>query len=101
MKKLLMCGVVGLVTGSNSAVGQGFIRLDNYDTTPSPLVTFGAGVPVNGVNGQYGIAGGGLNSNWTVGFYFASRDVAADTTIGNGLVSPLLSLATGFGSTAA
>jgi hypothetical protein len=100
MKKCLFCAALGMMIGESASFGQGFIRLDSYDTTPSPLVTYGNNVPANGVSGAFGAFGAGLDSNWTVGFYFASGVVTADSTAGNGLVSPALSLATGLGSSA-
>jgi hypothetical protein len=98
MKRFLIAGIIGFA-GVGYAFAQGFIRLDSYISSPSTLVTYGYNVPANGISGPYGTLGSGLNSSWTVGIYFASGVVGADSTEGIGLVSPTLNLATGQGST--
>jgi hypothetical protein len=97
MKKSLMLGLFSLVIGLNSSFGQSLILLRN---STSSLVTYGPNVYADGVSGPYGTVGAGLDSSWTVGFYYAIGVVAADATAGSGHVSPLLSLATGPNSTA-
>lgn len=83
---------MGLAAGAATTYGQGFIALDNYDSSAHPLITYGAG--------SGGTVGAGISgSQWTVGLYYASSAVTGDTSSGNGLVSALLSLGTGLGST--
>lgn len=107
MKKSLILGLLGLAVSVASSFGQGFIALDNYDSTVHPLVTYGNNVPANGIGGGPGTPGSGLLAGWTVGLYFAQGNVtgsvgsdptgiADPATLGGGLL-----LATGPGSTAA
>lgn len=100
MKKSLIIGMLGMAVLATQTYGQGFIALDNYDSTASPLVTYG---PNTG-----GTVGTGINTaGWTVGIYFAQGGVAGSvgadatgtadpSTLGGGLA-----LASGPGSTAA
>jgi hypothetical protein len=106
MKKSLILGLLGLATCVVTSRGQGFIALDNYDSTAQPKVTYGANVPANGVSGSLGTVGAGVTgASWTVGLYFAAGDVtgsvssdpsgtADPSTLGGGLA-----LGTGAGST--
>lgn len=100
MKKSLILGMLGLAVIATPSFGQGFIALDNYDSTAHPLVTYG-----DALTG--GAAGAGVHAGWTVGLYIvqgnATGSIAADpthtadpSTLGGGLV-----LGTGAGSTAA
>ncbi len=98
MKKSLMLGLFGLAIGLNSSFGQGHVFLDNRES--GTLITYGDNVYANGANGTDGTIGAGLDSNWTVGFYYALGVVAADPFPSNGPVSSQSSLATGPGSTA-
>src|SRR5579859_263677 len=99
MKKSILLGIVALAAGAATSYGQGYIALDNYDsganTTP---ITYGAGVPANGVSGALGSVG--LSSAWTVGFYWAAGSTGLSEAAGSGLPSATLALATGPGSTA-
>lgn len=99
MKKSLILGIVSLAATVAPSFGQGFIALDNYNSTLHPLITYGAG--------SGGTVGSGVTAGWTVGIYFAQGNVvgnvAADPT---GIADPStlgggLALATGTGSTAA
>ena len=85
-------------------LGQGVIKLDNYDSY-GPNVTYGqTGIPANGTSGALGAQGAAVApGSWTVGVYFVSGTVAvgadpsgtADpSTLSGGLV-----LGTGAGST--
>jgi len=107
MKKSLLLGIVGLAAGMSTAMGQGFIMLDNYlngidNSVPSNLpITFGyGGVPANGVSGAVATPGTPLNSAWIVGLYFTSGNVAITDPAGNGMPASPLVLGTGTGSTA-
>jgi hypothetical protein len=103
MKKTVLLGIVSLAVGVVSSYGQGYIALDNYDSTAQPLVTYGAGVFANGVSGALGTVGTGLlgdNASWTVGLYWVAGTVSITDPAGNGLPSGSLALATGSGSTA-
>lgn len=99
MKKSLILGIVSLAATVAPSFGQGFIALDNYDSTLHPLVTYGAG--------SGGTIGSGVTAGWTVGIYLAQGNVvgsvgsdatgiADPSTLGGGLA-----LGTGAGSTAA
>src|ERR1700722_7855398 len=101
MKKSLILGILGLTAAAASSYGQGFINLDNYNSTPNPLVTYGASVPTNGVSGAFGTSGAGLNRSWTVGLYFAvGNDVGSiGSDPGNGIPNATLTLGTGNFST--
>src|SRR5260370_13753606 len=95
MKKSLVLGILGLTAGAASCFGSNFILLDSYMSEPTPTISYGANVRAyGGSSGAFGTVGAGLNSGWTVGFYFALGVVAADAIAGSGPVSPLLTLAT-------
>jgi hypothetical protein len=106
MKKSLLLGLLGLTTCVVTLRGQGFIALDNYDSTAQPLITYGSGIPANGISGAFGTIGAGITgAAWNVGMYFAAGDVtgsifsdptgfADPSALGGGLA-----LATGSGST--
>jgi hypothetical protein len=100
MKKSLIFGILGLVAGVASSYGQGFIKLDNYNSNGGsgvgPEITFGVG--------SGGTVGAGLPAGWTVGIYFASGNIMgslSSTAAGSGSVDPLFTLGSGSGSTAA
>jgi len=99
MKKSLLFGLVGF-TLTHAALAANSIYLESYLSDPTPLITYGANVYANGKYGAFGVEGTGLDSNWTVGIYFAAGVVTGDPTTGNGSVSSQLSLATGPNSTA-
>jgi hypothetical protein len=82
-----------------TSYGQGFISLDNYNY-PGGIVTYGANVPANGVSGAFGPAGTGLNSAWTVGFYYGLGNLAITDPPSSGLPNGLLALGAGSSSTA-
>jgi hypothetical protein len=92
MKKSVLLGIIGLAAGAATSFGQGFIALDNYDSSAHPLITYGAG-------GGGTVGSGVTGAGWTVGLYFASSAVTGDATSGNGLVSGNLALGSGAGST--
>jgi hypothetical protein len=98
MKKSVLFGIIGLAAGVVTSYGQGFVTLDNYssgaNTTP---LTYGAGVPANGVSGALG--SGAINTAWTVGLYFVGGTTGLSQAAGNGLPDPSLGLGTGNGST--
>jgi len=105
MKKSVILGLLGLAATAATTFGQGFIALENY-TTYGPLVTYGAGVPANGISGTAGTVGTGLLTGWTAGIYVAPGDItgalAGGNTAGNGLPTAqnaAFVLATGTGST--
>jgi hypothetical protein len=97
MKQTFFLSILGMA--GVSALGQGVIRLDNYNTY-GPLVTYGPG---------WGpLTGSGLGTGWTMGFYYWNAlgdftgstavdpgGMAVPTTLGNYV------LATGPGSAAA
>jgi hypothetical protein len=94
MKKTILLGIIGLAA-VGSSYGQGFIQLDNYGSTATPLVTYGTGS-----DGAFGV---GVNNTYTMGLYFANGDVRASmgsTAAGNGVIDPALALASGSGSSA-
>jgi len=97
MKKKLLLSILGMA--ATSAFGEGFVILDNYDATGG-LVTYGPGIPANGVSGPLGTLGTGLLSGWTVGLYYVlgtpSISDPPNTTVP---IAPL-TLATGLGATA-
>lgn len=106
MKRSLILALLGAACSVSSSFGQGYIFLDNYFTF-GPDITYGAGVPVNGVSGTLATPGNGLQAGWTFGFYYAlgnvTGSVAADPS---GIWDPAqlgggLALATGANSTAA
>jgi hypothetical protein len=99
MKKSLLLGIVSLAATAATSFGQGVIFLDNYNVTGG-IITYGAGVPANGVSGANGSQGTGLLAGWTIGLYFAVGNVATGDSAGNGLPSGLLAAATGANSTA-
>jgi len=100
MKKSILLGTLGLVTMTSSSFGQGFIALDNYSTY-GPLITYGPGVPANGISGALGTPGTGLLGGWTVGIYYALGTFSLTDPPGDGLPLAPLILATGAGSTVA
>jgi len=82
MKKSLMLAIVGMTAGVVSSYGQGFAKLDNYNSqTNFPLITYGAG--------SGGTVGAGIGTGFTVGIYFGdgafAGSVAADPS---GTASP-------------
>ena len=88
-----------------SSFGQptGYITLDNYNSNNfygGPDVTYGLGVPADGVSGVLGTPGTGLNSSWTAGLYYAVGALSITDPAGPGIPNVALSLATGNGSTA-
>src|ERR1017187_6075214 len=95
MKKSLVLGILGLATAAVTSYGQGYITLDNYNG--GPLLTYGAGVPANGVSGALG--SGGLNGSWTVGLYFVGGTSGLSQAAGTGMPDASLILGTGVGST--
>jgi len=100
MKKSVLLGIIGLAAGMATSYGQGFITLDNYDSNGSQaaqLVTYGAGVPANGISGAVG--SGGLTSAWTAGLYWAAGTTGLSQGAGNGLPDATLALGTGPNST--
>jgi len=98
MKKSVLLGILGLAAvAATSSYGQGYFLLNNYITGATAL-TYGAGIPANGVSGVVG--SGGLSSAWTVGLYFTSAAVGSDPAGGGIPIAPL-ALGTGPGSTVA
>jgi len=106
MKKSLILGLLGLAASIVPSFGQGYVVLDNYNSTAHPLISYGAGVPANGVSGAPG-SGAVNNAGFTVGLYFASGNVtgsvAADPTgtADPGTLGGGLALGTGAGATIA
>jgi len=96
MKKSLLLGIVSLAAGAATSFGQGFIWLDNYDSTAHPLITYGPG--------SGGTVGTGILAGFTVGMYFGAGALTlpsdpsgfADPSI----LNPSFGLASGGGSTA-
>lgn len=97
MKKALLLGIVSLGVGVVTSYGQGYISLDNYASGTDPMVSYGSGVPANGVSGALG--SGGLNSSWTAGLYWIGGTSGLVQGAGNGLPDASLGLGTGTGST--
>jgi len=103
MKRTLILGILGLAASVATTYGQGFITLDNYDSTAHPLVTYGAGI-----TGETAGTSIGVGAGYNVGFYYVNvaGNFTADFTGGGGIVLPTytgsgtLTLATGTGSTA-
>lgn len=108
MKKSILIGLLGVVVNAaTSSWGQGFIKLENYNTS-GPNVTYGeAGIPANGVSGTTGTVGGGLLAGWTAGLYYAQGDITGSVPVDPyGFQDPTILnagfvLGTGTGSTAA
>jgi hypothetical protein len=101
MKKSVLFGIVGLAACAATTYGQGFVHLDNYvgDGATGGLVTYGPGVPANGVGGANGVLGTGLLSGWTVGLYYVlGAPVINDPPSSSTPIAPLV-LGTGLGST--
>ena len=73
--------------------------MDNYNSF-GPVITYGSGVPNNGVSGAASTPGTGLNGSWTAQIYWAVGTVAGDATSGNGSISSLLTAGSGSGSSA-
>jgi len=95
MKKSLLLGIVTLAAGAATSFGQGFIWLDNYDSTAHPLISYGTGSGGSGA----------LGTGFTVGMYIGAGTLSlpADPT-GFGdpsILNPSLLLASGAGSTGA
>ncbi len=86
---------------ASSSFGDGYILFDNYSSAADPAVTYGVGVPLNGVSGATGQVGAGLANGWTVGIYFALGTLNITDPAGNGIPNPSLGLGTGPGSTVA
>lgn len=97
MKKSIFVGIASFAVAGACSFGQGFIALDNYNSSVHPLVTYGAGFGAQ--------TGMGLRDDWTAGIYFAQGNVLASinpdptgvadpSTLGGGLV-----VGTGPGST--
>ena len=103
MKKSFVLGLLGLTAVTASSFGDGYIYLDNYNNglTGGPPVTYGIGIPANGVSGPLGAPNGGLNNSWTVGIYYAIGTLNIFDPAGNGMPNAALVLGTGTGSTAA
>lgn len=83
-----------------TSYGQGYITLDNYSTGgvgSDAQITYGPGVPANGISGAVG--SGGLNGAWTVGLYFVGGTVSITDPTGNGIPNAALALGSGTGST--
>jgi hypothetical protein len=106
MKKSFIIGLLGVVGCATASFGQGVISLDNY-TTSGPIVTYGTGdIPANGANGSQGVVGTGLQSGWTLGFFYVIGNVTvgSDPSGGNfgdpSTYAAGFILATGPGSTA-
>ena len=102
MKKSIMLGVLGLVTVAAPSFGAGYILLDNYDSSSGdgPPITYGPGIPANGVSGALGTLGTGLLGGWTVGLYYALGTLSINDPAGMGMPDSHLTMATGLGSTA-
>jgi hypothetical protein len=108
MKKSILLGLLSLTVSVLPSLGQGTIKLDNYNTS-GPYITYGsAGLPANGVSGSAGTVGTGLLAGWTMGFYYALGDITGSTlpdpSGGEGIPGTfggVYTLATGSGSTAA
>jgi len=104
MKKSILLGVLGWVATVTPSFGVGWILLDNYEShglDGGPPVTYGIGVPANGVSGPLGVSGAGLSGDWTAGIYFAFGTLNIVDPAGNGMPNAALTLGTGTGSTAA
>jgi hypothetical protein len=101
MKKSLLLGILGLATAAVTSYGQGFISLDNY-AYPGGFVSYGPGVPADGVNAGLGLGvlGTGLNSSWTVGVYYVLGTPAITDPASIAIPVAPLALGTGGGSTA-
>jgi len=103
MKKSLLLGILGLAAGVASSYGQGYITLDNYYSNGGaggPVITYGAGVPLNGVSGALGTVGTGLNGAWTAGIYFVIGTPSISDPASSLIPDAALGLGTGGGSTA-
>ena len=102
MEKALVLGLLGLALGTGSSYGQGYILLDNYNSAVFPLVTYGAGVPIDGICGSLGTTGAALagdNSSWTVGIYFVGGTQNPIDPPGSNVPIAPFSLGTGPGAT--
>lgn len=101
MRKCLLIGTAGLTFGLAAARGQNFnIYLDNYDSFATPIVTYGANVPTDGVSGPLGQIGAGLSSDWSAGLYYVDGTVTINDPAGSGIPAAPLTLGTGTGATA-
>jgi len=101
MKKTLLFGIVSLSIGLTTSYSQ-YILLDNYFNLSghSLPVVYGNNMPANGVSGALGAPGAGLNSAWTIGFYWAAGTTGLSQGPGWDIPHASLTLATGIGSTA-
>jgi len=97
MKKSVLLGIIGLAAGMATSYGQCYITLDNYSSGSNSPLTYGAGVPANGVSGAIG--SGALSSAWTVGLYFVGGSQTLTDPAGTGIPITPLALGTGTGST--
>src|SRR5208283_2994413 len=94
MKKSLLIGIISLAAGAATSFGQGFIWLDNYDSTAHPIISYGPG---SGGSGP-------LGTGFTVGMYIGAGALTlpsdpsgfADPSI----LNPSLVFASGAGGTA-
>jgi hypothetical protein len=98
MKKSLLIGAIVLASGASVSLAQ-YITLDNYFSGFDLPLTFGVGVPLNGVSGAVAASGTPLNSNWTVGLYYIGGTIAISDPAGAGIPIAPLALGTGTGST--
>jgi hypothetical protein len=99
MKKSVISGIIGLAAiAATSSYGQGYILLSNYSSQANQL-TYGAGVPANGVSGALG--SGPLSTAWTVGLYFVAGSQSLVDPAGTGTPIAPLALGTGTGSSIA
>jgi len=101
MKKSVLLGVLGLgALAATSSYGQGYILLSNY-ASGTGTVTYGAGVPANGISGGAGGIGNPLSTAWTVGLYFIAGTPSITDPIGNNIPLGGLAVGTGNGSSIA
>ena len=102
IKKTLVLGIISLVVSAVTSYGQSaVIVLDNYNSNygdGGPLVTYGAGIPLNGVSGALGTVGAGLQNGWTAGLYWVLGAPAITDPAGVGIPNAALTLGTGTGS---
>jgi len=96
MKRKILASLLGMATALavTSAHAQGKINLDNYDSTPSNPVTYGAG---SGGTVGAGIVDGTPSGTWTIGFYYALGDVTGSVGSDSSHVADPSSLGGGLG----
>ena len=100
MKKTVILAVIGMAAGVASSFGQGYVSLDSYNSgTLGAFVSYGAGVPLNGVSGAVG--SGGLTGAWTAGLYWVAGTQSLSDPAGTGTPIAPLVLGTGNGSSVA